>query len=131
MPAPKTPLSDARLVLMVHTANRAAALPFWRDVLGLRLLSENPFAAVFHLQGATLRLTDVEGWTPHPHTILGLEIADIAAAVAALRARGVDFAIYDGFGQDADGIWSAPDGRVRIAWFNDPDGNNICLTQTG
>jgi hypothetical protein len=43
----------------------------------------------------------------------------------------VAFKIYDGFGQDADGIWTAPGGAARVAWFPDPDGNLLSLTQFG
>jgi hypothetical protein len=58
-------------------------------------------------------------------------VPDIAEAVRALVARGVTFLMYDGFGQDAAGIWTAPDGSAHVAWFNDPDGNNLSLTQNG
>lgn len=126
-----TSLSAATAVMMVHTANRAAALPFYRDTLGLRLIAEDPFAAVFDLNGATLRLSDVSGWTPHPHTVLGFNVSDIGAAAQELAAKGVKFLIYEGFGQDAAGIWTAPGGSARIAWFNDPDGNNLSLTEVG
>ncbi len=121
----------ARAITMVHTANRAAALPFYRDTLGLRLVAEDPFAAVFDLNGATLRLSDVAGWKPHPHTVLGFDVPDIHAAVQALTAQGVKFLIYPGFGQDVAGVWAAPDGSAHVAWFNDPDGNNLSLTQMG
>ncbi len=126
-----TLLAAAKAVMMVHTANRAAALPFYQESLGLRLISEDPFAAVFDLNGATLRLTDVQGWTPHPHTVLGFNVPDIRVAALALAAKGVKFLIYDGFGQDAHGVWTAPDGSARVAWFHDPDGNNLSLTEMG
>ena len=53
----------------------------------------------------------------------------MTAAVHALRDRGVSFSIYDGLGQDADGVWTAPDG-TKVAWFADPDGNVLSLSQT-
>lgn len=124
-----TGLASALPVLMAHTANRAAALPFYRDTLGLRLLAEDPFAAVFDLNGAILRLSDVAGWQPHPHTVLGFNVPDITVTARDLAAKGVAFLIYEGFGQDAAGVWTAPDGSAKVAWFNDPDGNNLSLTQ--
>jgi catechol 2,3-dioxygenase-like lactoylglutathione lyase family enzyme len=126
-----TSLASAGAVMMVHTANRARALPFYRDTLGLRLLSEDPFAAVFDLNGATMRLSDVEGWKPHPHTVLGFIVPDISAAACALTEKGVKFLIYEGFAQDSHGVWTAPDGMAKVAWFNDPDGNNLSLSQIG
>lgn len=43
----------------------------------------------------------------------------------------MEFKTYEGFGQDADGIWSSPDGGAKVAWFADPDGNLLSLTQIG
>jgi catechol 2,3-dioxygenase-like lactoylglutathione lyase family enzyme len=117
-------------VTFVLTADRSRTLPFYRDVLGLPLLREDDFAATFDLaSGATLRLTDIKNHTPAPHTVLGWEVADIRAAMAALRAKGVKFEIYEGFGQDEEGVWSF-DG-THLAWFNDPEGNNLSLAQHG
>ena len=95
------------------------------------LVAEDPYAAVFGLKGATLRLSTVEGWKAHEHTIFGFAVDDIGRAVADLEKKGVAFNRYPGFGQDADGIWTSPDKAVRVAWFNDPDGNNLSLTQFG
>jgi catechol 2,3-dioxygenase-like lactoylglutathione lyase family enzyme len=122
LPAAATPVS------FVFTADRARSLPFYRDVLGLELLGEDPFSAVFSLGGgATLRLTDIQGHVPGPHTVLGWEVTDLDAAMDALIAKGVVFRIYEGFGQDPRGFWSSPDGRARICWFDDPEGNNLSL----
>jgi len=43
----------------------------------------------------------------------------------------VTFKIYEGFGQDENGIWSPPGGGAKVAWFSDPDGNVLSLTQFG
>lgn len=119
-------------VVFVLTADRPKSLPFYRDVLGLRLMGEDSHAATFDIGNRTpLRLTDLPGHKGSAHTVLGWHVADIRAAVAALKAKGVTFQVYDGFGQDADGIWSSPDGGAKIAWFLDPDGNNLSLTQFG
>lgn len=124
-------LADARPVVMICTKDRAAALPFYRDTLGLRLVSEDPFAAVFEIAGATMRLSDVADWKPHPHTIFGFTVDDIAKTVEELAGKGVAFLRYPGFEQDKRGVWTSPDGAARIAWFNDPDGNNLSLAQLG
>jgi hypothetical protein len=52
----------------------------------------------------------------------------LAAAVRALREKGVAFNIYPGFRQDELGIWSAPQGNLQVAWFKDPDGNVLSVT---
>jgi hypothetical protein len=41
----------------------------------------------------------------------------------------VVFTVYEGMGQDGLGIWTSPDGKGKVAWFNDPDGNVLSLTQ--
>ncbi|HEY7102603.1 MAG TPA: hypothetical protein VH573_13280 [Mycobacteriales bacterium] len=55
-------------------------------------------------------------------------VADIAATADRLVALGVAFTRYEGMEQDGRGIWTAP-GGARIAWFSDPDGNVLSLTQ--
>jgi catechol 2,3-dioxygenase-like lactoylglutathione lyase family enzyme len=119
-------------VIFVATADRAGAVPFYRDVLGLRLMGEDDHAATFDAGNRTpLRLTLVPGHQASGHTVLGWHVADIRSAAAALKAKGVEMKVYDGFGQDADGIWASPDGGAKVAWFADPDGNVLSLTQFG
>ena len=126
LPAASAPMA------FVLTADRARSRPFYAQVLGLRLLGEDAHAATFDLGNRTpMRLTDVPGHVGTGHTVLGWHVADIRAAVRALAAKGGTFRIYDGFGQDADGIWASPDGGARVAWFTDPDGNLLSLTQLG
>ncbi|MGL4236333.1 VOC family protein [Tabrizicola sp.] len=121
---------EAKAVGFVLTADIGKAKPFYSEVLGLRLLFEDGFAAVYDCHGMVLRLTSVEGHKAHPHTVLGWQVPDIGAAMADLRARGVTFNVYPGFGQDADGVWTAPGGTVKVCWFDDPEGNGLSLTQS-
>ena len=65
----------------------------------------------------------------HPHPVLGWNVDDIAGAVEALTNNGVTFTIYEGMGQDALGIWTSPDGKAKVAFFTDPDGNVLSLSQ--
>eukprot|EP00300_Choanocystis_sp_HF-7_P023736 c246_g1_i1.p3 GENE.c246_g1_i1~~c246_g1_i1.p3 ORF type:complete len:138 (+),score=33.00 c246_g1_i1:41-415(+) len=122
-------LLSAKPVTFVMTRNRAAAKAFYQDSLGLRLLSEDPAAVVFDLAGTPLRVTEDETCTSSMHPVLGWHVGDIVATVEALRAKGVAFEIYEGMGQDALGIWSSPDGSMRVAFFKDPDGNVLTVSQ--
>lgn len=122
-------LAGAKPVVIICTRDRAKAVPFYRDTLGLPKISEDAFAAVFALSGAIMRLSDVADWTPHEHTIFGFEVADVAAAVRALTAKGVAFTRYPGFSQDEIGVWIAPGGGAKVAWFKDPDGNNLSIAE--
>ncbi len=125
-------LASCRPVSFICTADRAKSKPFYAGALGLPMLSEDDFAVTLGLEGgASLRLTDLPGHAASHHTVLGWDVADIRQAVAELRGKGVDFKIYEGFGQDADGIWTAPGGGAQVAWFADPDGNVLSLTQFG
>lgn len=123
------PLANAKPITFVITKDRKVAEVFYGDTLGLTRLPGDDFAAVYDLAGVPLRLTEVPGHTPSAHPVLGWNVADIAATVQALVAKGVRFNIYDGMGQDALGIWTAPDGSAKVAFFNDPDGNGLSLTQ--
>jgi hypothetical protein len=88
---------------------------------------EDSFAAVFNSGGVTLRVSIVPDFTPHEHTILGFNVPDVAATVKALREKGVTFNTYQHISQDELGIWTAPGGAVRVAWFKDRDGNVLRL----
>ena len=122
-------LQTAPVIGFVLTSDRLRAKQFYSDVLGLRLQSEDDFAAVYEANGIMLRLTTVEGHRAGPHPVIGWSVPDIRASAEALAAQGVRFEIYPGFGQDEWGIWTSPDGAVRVNWFKDPDGNVLSLTQ--
>lgn len=125
-------LNEARPVMFILTRDRAITQPFYSEVLGLAQIAEDDFAVTYDLGGsATMRLTTVAEHQPSPHTVMGWEVTDIESTVAALAAKDVKCAIYEGFGQDANGIWTAPGGGAKIAWFHDPEGNNLSVAQHG
>lgn len=122
--------AESRPIAFVFSRDPAALKHFYGDVLGLRLISEDGFAIAYDLgEGSMLRLTALPTHQPTPHTAFGWSVPDIGATVATLRGRGVAFKFYDGFGQDTNGIWTAPDGSAKVAWFPDPEGNLLSLTQ--
>ena len=123
-------LESATAMTFVVVTDRVRAKAFYGETLGFSLIHEDDFAAVFDLNGIALRVSEARGsFTPAQHTVLGWQVADIVASVQALRAAGVSFTIYEGFGQDALGIWTAPGSTNRVAWFRDPDGNVLSLMQ--
>lgn len=122
-------LARAKPMAFIVTADRDRAKAFYRDTLGFPLIGEDDFACVFDLNGTALRLSEVAGFRPQMHTVLGWEVGDIAATAAALKAAGVSFSFYDGMEQDALGVWTPPGSTTRVAWFKDPDGNVLSLTQ--
>jgi catechol 2,3-dioxygenase-like lactoylglutathione lyase family enzyme len=121
-------LEAAKPAIIICTRDRPRAAAFYRDTLGLTLLHEDGFAAVFNLGGVPLRVSLVADFTPHEHTILGFRVPDVAAAVIALRGKGVTFNRYSHFKQDELGILTIPGVGVRVAWMKDPDGNVLSVT---
>ena len=119
-------------VTFIHTVDRAKAQAFYSDVLGLKLMGADDHAVTYDAGNRTpLRVTAVPQHKASGITVLGWHVADITAAVRALAAKGVAFQRFPGFVQDEDGVWSSPGGGAKVAWFGDPDGNGLSLTQVG
>jgi len=123
-------LGPAAPIAFLSTADPARAREFYEGSLGLAFVADEGFALVFDLAGTMLRVTRVDTLQPQPFTVLGWRVEGIEPVVGALAARGVSFERFPGLEQDASGIWSSPSG-ARIAWFRDPDGNLLSLTDFG
>lgn len=123
-------LGTSKLVAFVPTTDPAKARAFYEEVLGLRLVEDaKPFALVFDAHGTMLRVTTVHEHHPDPFTVLGWDVASIESVIKQLTAAGIEFLRLPGMNDtDPLGIWTAPSG-ARIAWFHDPDGNVLSLTQ--
>ena len=121
-------LEAAKPAIIICTRDRALATAFYRNALGLALDYQDNFAAVFNVGGISLRVSTVPDFTPHEHTILGFRVPDVVATVKALLEKGVAFNAYQHLQQDERGIWTAPGGTVHVAWFKDPDGNVLSVT---
>src|SRR5262245_29214150 len=121
-------LGSAPLVAILATTDRDRAREFYGETLGLELLREEPIALAFSSGGSTLRIFvgDEVGHTSH--AAVGWTTEDVAATVSELRARNVEIVDLAGLDQDASGIWTSP-GGARVAWFRDPDGNMLSVTQ--
>ena len=122
-------LHDAELVAFVPATDLVRAAAFYGDVLGLRIVHDDGFAVVLDAHGTTVRITQVPGHLPTSGTVLGWQVTDLASVVDAAVGRGVAFVRYDGFDQDDRGIWRSPGGD-GVAWFRDPDGNRLSLSDT-
>jgi len=121
-------LDGAQLVAFLACTDLTRAEGFFGGVLGLEHLETTGYAAVFRSGPTTLRVTLVEQVTPAQYTVLGWTVPDIRAGLLALAERGVPAVRFGGMPQDGDGVWTTPDGS-RVAWFHDPDGNLLSLTQ--
>ncbi|HEV2418353.1 MAG TPA: VOC family protein [Terriglobia bacterium] len=117
-----------KVVGFVPTVQPEKARSFYEGVLKLPLISADSFASVFDANGTILRVTKVAEFKPHSFTILGWVVADVNTTVLDLQAQGVRFEKYAGMNQDERGIWTSPNG-AKVAWFKDPDGNILGITQ--
>jgi catechol 2,3-dioxygenase-like lactoylglutathione lyase family enzyme len=119
-----------RMIGFVTTGNAEHAKKFYREVLGFRVLNEDEYAIVFDAYGTMLRVAKGRDVTPAQGTVLGWEVDDIHAAVDELVSRGVAFIQFNlpFMQQDSRGVWSPPNGD-HVAWFKDPDGNVLSISQ--
>jgi catechol 2,3-dioxygenase-like lactoylglutathione lyase family enzyme len=112
----------------VPTRDFAVARAFYVDLLGLTLVSQDDFALEVASGDTHIRITKVEDFAPFPFTILGWRVPDIVTTVRGLAAKGLIFERYHFLQQDDDDIWTAP-GGTKVAWFRDPEGNTLSLSQ--
>ena len=122
-------LSTSPIIAFIPTRDSARARAFYAETLGLRFLSQDNFALVFDANGTMLRIVCAGDFTPFQFTILGWQVSDIDAAIADLTSRGIQFLRYDFLEQAPNGVWTAPGDAARIAWFRDPDGNTLSISQ--
>jgi catechol 2,3-dioxygenase-like lactoylglutathione lyase family enzyme len=121
-------LANSPIVAFVATTDPSRAKAFYRDVLGLLLISEDEYALVFDAHGTMLRVAIVGEVALAPYTVLGWQVGDIDATVRGLLSKGVKFEHYPWMEQNDLGIWSAPSG-ARVAWFKDQDGNLLSVSR--
>jgi hypothetical protein len=123
-------LSDTKPVGFVSVHSREAGRAFYEGALGLAHLSGDEFGDFYRFAGdALLRLTPMPDFQAGPHPVIGWDVPDIRAVASELKAKGVSLTVYEGMGQDELGIWTAPDGRAKVAWFSDPFGNVLSLSE--
>jgi catechol 2,3-dioxygenase-like lactoylglutathione lyase family enzyme len=122
-------LAQERMVAFLATANVERARAFYEGVLGLTFTGDHGPVATFEAGASRLMLQKTDTVTPPHGTALGWNVPDLRAAMRALMAKGVAFERFDGMGQDEMGVWSPQPGSGGVAWFKDPDGNLLSLSQ--
>jgi catechol 2,3-dioxygenase-like lactoylglutathione lyase family enzyme len=121
-------LGSTKVVAFVPITNSEKARTFYQGTLGLRFVKDDGFALVFDANGILLRAAKMKEVIPAHFTILGWEIKNISQVVTDLKAKGVHFEVFGFFKQDELGIWTAPSGD-KVAWFKDPDGNILSVSE--
>jgi catechol 2,3-dioxygenase-like lactoylglutathione lyase family enzyme len=121
-------LGSVDIVAFVPTKDTEKARAFYEGVLGLRFVKDDGFAMVLDANGIMIRVAKVPDFKPAPFTILGWQVVEIERVVRELQGKGVHFEIFGFFKQDELGIWTAPTGD-KVAWFKDPDGNILSVSE--
>ena len=121
-------LASGKLIGFTLTRDYDKARAFFEGQLGFQFMSLDQYALVMRAGGSMIRIVKVPGFTPLQSTVLGWEVQNIEAVVTWLQERGVAFEKYP-FVQDRElGIWTTPTGD-KVAWFKDPDGNVLSVSQ--
>jgi predicted enzyme related to lactoylglutathione lyase len=121
-------LASAKMVGFIPTKDYDKARVFYEGKLGLEFVSLDKFAMVVNSGDHMIRIVKIPNFTPLQGTILGWRVENIESVATWLRERGVTLEKYP-FVQDQErGIWTTPDGS-RVAWFKDPDGNVLSISQ--
>ena len=121
-------LASSKVIGFVPTRDSVKARSFYEGKLGFQFVSDDMFALVVRAGETMIRIAKTKDFTPAPYTVLGWEVSSIEETAAWLQQRGITFEKYP-FVQDQQlGIWTAPSGD-KVAWFKDPDGNVLSLSQ--
>lgn len=121
-------LADKECKAFVPTLKPDKAKLFYRDILGLKLRSEDNYALEFEANEILLRVIIVPDLKPQEFTVLGWNVPDIISTIKSLNKKGVFCEKYNFLDQDKFGVWESPGGS-KVAWFKDPDGNILSLTE--
>ena len=121
-------LGSATITALVGAMKPEVSKAFYQDILGLKFISDDTYAMIFEGKNARVRVSRVPAVVPAQYAVLAFTVDDIDTVVDGLTAKGVVFARYGFFVQDAKGVWTAPDG-TKVAWFHDPDLNLLSVVQ--
>jgi catechol 2,3-dioxygenase-like lactoylglutathione lyase family enzyme len=121
-------LDKAPMTTILPVKNMQRAREFYENRLGLRPQGLKPDGKFVYVcgGGALLALFPKPEGTKAEHTAVSWEVANIGQAIKALQEKGVTFNDYDfpGF-KTVDHVCVL--GSEKAAWFNDPEGNILCL----
>jgi len=121
-------LAASKLIGFVPTRDSKRSREFYEGKLGFQFVSDDQFALVMQAGDSMIRIAKADNFTPAQYTVMGWEVTEIEVMVKWLNGRGVVFEKYP-FVQDQKlGIWTTPNGD-KVAWFKDPDGNVLSLSQ--
>ncbi|HSG88921.1 MAG TPA: VOC family protein, partial [Pseudomonadales bacterium] len=124
-----------KVYAIVPTHDLAAARTFYEDKVGAKVSREvEDGSGVLYVcgEGSEFLLYQTQVRIPAEHTTMFFRVPDIDGAVADLESRGIEFLEYDMADYGFEGS-----GKTKVftsegyagAFFNDPEGNIIGVTQ--
>ena len=130
-------LNGSRVATRLPAQNLERARAWYAEKLGLEPSDERPGGLLYRMEDSEFVVFASSGAASGGHTQMGFEVADLAATVAMLWARGVVFEEYDAPGMTTrDGIaeieGNCPSKGAhgeRGAWFRDSEGNLLGIGQ--
>jgi len=123
-------LTTGKLVGFLLTKEYEPARGFYEGKLGFAFVSQDQFALVMRAGENMIRMVKMPDFRPLKSTVLGREVGEVGAVVTWLAGRGVETEKYPWVPDQDQGIWTTPGGD-KVAWFNDPDGNVLSVSQHG
>lgn len=120
-------LATSRMTGFLITRDYEVAKAFFVGKLEFQFVGLDQFALVMRCGKNMVRVSKLADFTPAGHTVLGWEVENIKTAVAWLKERGIALEKYP-FMKATDEFWTAPSGD-KVAWFKDPDGNVLSVSQ--
>jgi len=122
-----TPITNSQVTCMLPVKDLARARRFYEECLGLAPVGLKPDGKfVYRCGGTEIALFPKPEGTKAEHTALSFQVRDITASIAQLKSRGVKFADYDYPGlKTIEHVCVL--GAEKAAWFEDPEGNILCL----
>jgi catechol 2,3-dioxygenase-like lactoylglutathione lyase family enzyme len=121
-------LASGKLLGFLATTDYDKAREFYEGKLGFEFVSLDQYALVMRAGDHTIRISKLPNFTPRQGTVLGWAVQDVAATAIWLRDCGVTLEKYPFIPDQELGIWTTPNGD-KVAWFKDPDGNILSISQ--
>jgi catechol 2,3-dioxygenase-like lactoylglutathione lyase family enzyme len=121
-------LKDEDTYATIPVSDVARAKQFYGETLGLQVERDTE-GGVMYRTGATRLFVYPSGYKAGGHTQMSWFVSDIKSEVAQLKAKGIHFEEYDEPGLKMEGGIAQSGPNVKTAWFKDPDGNLLGLTQ--
>ena len=124
-------LNDSKVEANIPASDIGRARDFYAEKLGLTPTREMAGEVLMYRTsgGTAFQVYRTEFAGQAGHTIAQWHVDDIESQVHDLKAKGVDFEVYDLPGVTWDGEIAAMEGLGRAAWFKDSEGNILCVDQ--